>query len=128
MKKIIVLLLALLMVTTALPFAAAESTPVYGYTTSYINGGTSIDHYNGSDAHVVIPNTDPTGTTPVTRIGGHAFSGQDTLISVVIPEGVFRIGNNIFDSCSNLTSVTLPQSLTTIADRAFYKCTSLPKG
>ncbi len=126
MKKIINLFLAFLMVATAIPFAAAQTTPHSDFTTETINNGTCICHYNGSDAHVVIPNTNSLGNTPVTRIGGHAFSLNENIISVVIPEGVFRIGNNVFDGCSNLTSVTLPQSLTTIADRAFYKCTSLP--
>ena len=125
MKQYVSLLLAFLLLATTLPFAMAEATPISDFDFSYVNGGTSIDKYNGNDPHVVIPNTDSLGNTPVTRIGGHAFSGNETVTSVVIPEGVVRIGNNAFDGCSVLTSVTLPQSLTTIADRAFYNCTAL---
>ncbi len=125
MKKLVSVLLALLLLATALPFAVAETTPISNFKFSYVNGGTSIDKYNGSDPHVVIPSTDSLGNTPVTRIGGHAFSANKNIISVVIPEGVTRIGNNVFDGCENLTSVTLPQSLTTIADKAFRDCTAL---
>ena len=126
MKKLVSLLLALTLLACTLPFAMAQETPISNFKFSYINGGTSIDKYNGNDPHVVIPGTDSLGNTPVTRIGGHAFSDNETVTSVVVPEGVVRIGNNVFDGCSALTSVTLPQSLTTIADRAFYECTALP--
>ena len=53
----------------------------------------------------------------VTTIGDYAFS-DNSLTSVVIPDGVTTIGDWTFDS-NNITKVVIPDSVTTIGDGAF---------
>ncbi|MBQ8381281.1 MAG: leucine-rich repeat protein [Clostridia bacterium] len=48
--------------------------------------------------------------------------GNDTVTSVVIPEGVDTINQYAFYNCENLSSVTLPESCKTIGEYAFANC------
>ena len=61
----------------------------------------------------------------VTKIGEFAFFGCKNLTSITIPESVTEIGDGAFEDCSNLTFITLPESLTEIEKRAFSRCSSL---
>lgn len=79
--------------------------------------------YKGSAADVVIP-AEVNGL-PVTQIGDSAFTQNETLRSVVIPEGVTIIGKDAFRNCYKLETVVLPRSLHTIRDNAFRSCSSL---
>jgi hypothetical protein len=47
---------------------------------------------------------------------------RQSIMSVIIKDGVTTIGNNVFYGCSGLTSVTIPNSVTSIGDDAFYNC------
>ena len=61
-------------------------------------------------------------------IGNVAFIRCDSLVSVVIPEGVSYIGHSAFSSCENLTSVSLPDSLKEMPANPFdgsYKLESI---
>ncbi len=51
--------------------------------------------------------------------------GNDTVTSVVIPEGVETINKYAFYNCSALTDVTLPKSCKQIGEHAFEKCVIL---
>ncbi len=51
--------------------------------------------------------------------------GNDTVTSVVIPEGVETINKYAFYNCSALRSVKLPESCTTIGEYAFTYCSIL---
>jgi uncharacterized repeat protein (TIGR02543 family) len=53
------------------------------------------------------------------------YVGCDTLIGIIIPNGVARIGDQAFFKCVNLASITIPGSVTSIGDWAFWGCTSL---
>ena len=72
---------------------------------------------NDSVTSVVIPNG-------VTSIGVHAFSYCQFLTSVTIPNSVTSIGIAAFGS-TGLRSVTIPHSVTSIGISAFEGCASL---
>lgn len=58
-------------------------------------------------------------------IAAGAFESFDTLVSVVIPDGVVGIGDDAFLGCYYLTSVNIPDSVITIGARAFTACQNL---
>ena len=66
----------------------------------------------------IIPNS-------VASIGGSAFNGCDSLISVTIPNSVTTIGDGVFSSCTGLTSVVIPNSVTFIGMWVFSQCSGL---
>ena len=59
------------------------------------------------------------------RIPENAFHECDSLVNVVIPEGVTSIRESAFSYCPNIKTVTLPKNLYIIDDLAFYKCSNL---
>lgn len=63
--------------------------------------------------------------TDPTTIDYAAFSGDTSLTSVKIKNGVTTIGVLAFDGCTNLTSVEIPDSVRTIYRYAFAYCGSL---
>ena len=71
-------------------------------------------HYS-SDASGVLFNKDK--TTLVQCLGAFA--------AYAIPDSVTSIGGSAFEGCRSLISVTIPDSVTSIGGDAFYNCTSL---
>ena len=77
------------------------------------------------------------GTAVPTQIPRKMFNvgvnrGDNTLLSISIPEGVKRIGDESFTNCGNLTSISFPTTLETIGEnnqsgaiKAFQECSSL---
>ncbi|MBP3529973.1 MAG: leucine-rich repeat domain-containing protein [Thermoguttaceae bacterium] len=63
----------------------------------------------------------PDGVRVVAR---SAFSGNKSLVSLVIPEGVETIGESAFSGCSALQKLTIPASLREFDDKC-YGCDSL---
>ena len=61
----------------------------------------------------------------VTSIGSAAFFRCGSILSVSIPESVTSIGDSAFNDCGSLESIILPDSLTSIGSYAFSDCTSL---
>ncbi|MBR4880751.1 MAG: leucine-rich repeat domain-containing protein [Clostridia bacterium] len=71
-----------------------------------------VYEYFGNDERIVI-------SDQVTRIGDHAFYGNDSITEVIIPEGVTGIGMYAFEFCNNLKKITVPPSVTSIGRAAF---------
>ena len=73
---------------------------------------------------VIIPDTVHTIGADV-EISANAFSGNDNITSVTIPNTVTTINKHAFSNCDNLSSVSLPDSITEIKGYTFYNCESL---
>ena len=114
----------------------------------YIRNGAQLTNYFGMGGQVVIPEN-----LLFTEIGQYAFAnyeyiektaedeiseddpnytkiwyiGENTITSVVIPEGVEKIGPYAFAMLTELKEVTLPSTLKYIEYGAFYGCEKLEK-
>lgn len=97
---------------------SAEQEGDYTYDVVGSPSGAIITGYTGLGGDIVIPST--LGGYPVVEIGFFAFYEQNSLISVVIPDGVKVIGGHAFRDCSQLVRVIMPNSVTTIYEGAFY--------
>ena len=111
----------------------------------YVTSGPTITAYYGLGGEVVIPES-----LHATTIGPFAFAnftyidkteeefeeddssatkityiGEDTITTVIIPEGVETIEEYAFANLTSLTTVVLPSTLTRIDQGAFYGCTAL---
>ena len=111
----------------------------------YVTSGPSLTNYYGLGGDVVIPED-----LHITDIGNFAFSnyqyitktpeefdfddsaatkiwyiGEDTITTVIIPEGVKSIGDYAFAGLTSLTTVVLPSTLERIDQGAFYGCENL---
>ena len=54
-----------------------------------------------------------------------AFSGCNSLYSIVIPDNVSSIGSSAFSNCTSLRKVTIGNKISHIGDYAFNGCTNL---
>ena len=61
----------------------------------------------------------------VSAIGMNAFTGNNVITDLVIPEGVTTLNWYSFITCENLETVTLPDSLEFIDSWAFERCSKL---
>ena len=140
MKKIISLLLSALMVgsaVTSLPLSAGAAsveqgavdtvgTPIVSDGFHIVwNGGNSskIIKYTGNAVNLTIPHT--IEGYEINAIDSQAFSGNDTLNSVVIPSGIEEIGYKAFSQCSALKSVVIESRVNTLDEGIFYGCENL---
>ncbi|MBO5907840.1 MAG: leucine-rich repeat domain-containing protein [Clostridia bacterium] len=86
------------------------------------NAVTEIDNYafseNNGITSVFIPES-------ITVIGGGSFFGCYNLKSVIISEGVVEINDNAFCCCSSLESISVPSSVGYIGEAAFELCDAL---
>ena len=76
-----------------------------------------------TDTDIVIPSA--YNNLPVTAIEARAFSLNESIVSVVIPDSVTSIGEYAFNGCTSLVSITIPDNVTSIEDYTFTNCTSL---
>ena len=97
---------------------------------------TDQSYFNVDDRGNLISNSMPNEVTDivipykigdimVTSIGSSAFYENDSIKSIVIPEGVTTIEYQAFSDCRSLTSISLPEGVTTIDEWAFSGCSSL---
>lgn len=54
------------------------------------------------------------------------FKENESIVNVIIPEGIDSISHHAFYLCKGLESVQLPESLLDIGDFSFLTCTNLP--
>ena len=73
---------------------------------------------NDKIASIVLPDT-------ITSIADSAFKYCDALRSVTLPSNLEHIGNYAFHDCESLVDIELPDSLISIGDYAFWDCLSL---
>ena len=83
----------------------------------------TIDKYNSNAKEVTVPAI--IAGMPVTAIGENAFSFNDSLTSLMLPDGLVSVGWAAFTSCTGLVDIKLPQSLTSIEAWAFDSCEKL---
>ena len=56
----------------------------------------------------------------ITTIGQYACCDCESLVTVVVPEGIESIGDSAFSLCTSLLNVTFPKSLKSIRNDTFY--------
>ena len=131
MKKCLVLLLALVLVLSAIPALEEEVKAeceqyggVYYYYSVSDSEATITDASNVSGA-ITLPSS--LGGYPVASIGDRAFYYDSQLTEVIIPDGIATIGYCAFGHCDSLTTVIMPDSITEMEAFAFRDCSNLAK-
>lgn len=123
-KTLSIVLVLLLMLSYSSILSLADEVLVEGdYEYIITNGEVTIKKYLGSGGNVAVPTT--LGGLSVTVIGSEAFSWCDSLISIIIPEGITSIGDEAFIACFNLVDVVIPEGVTSIGSLAFGGCRAL---
>lgn len=78
----------------------------------------SVSGLNNSDIkEVIIPSVH--NQRPVKRIAVGAFSANNHITSISIPDSITNIGDRAFENCRYLTSIIIPDSVTEIGNYAF---------
>ena len=69
------------------------------------------------------------GTGPMDDYSGKAaipwYTERNSIVSVIIEDGVTSIGKHAFNECKNIASVQIAQTITGIGNYAFRKCAAL---
>lgn len=85
---------------------------------------TGFEHTYIPYENITLPTTDSKGNV-ITAIAEAAFSENDSIKSVIIPNNYTEIPDFLFSSCSALTSVTIQGDITHIGRSAFEDCKKL---
>ncbi|MBQ5995561.1 MAG: leucine-rich repeat protein [Clostridia bacterium] len=107
MKKTLSLILALIMLLSALPLTGISS---FAYTSgdweyTVSNGKATVTRYKGNASDVTIPSK--LDGYNVSVIGSNAFYGCSSVISVTIPDSITKTEKDIFKNCKSLKNVIL---------------------
>ncbi len=109
---------------TAVAYSSSDTESWSEYDYQILDDGTiEIIYYYGCDEVIIIPSE--IDGRKVTGIQRFAFSSNEYLKSITIPDGVTSIGDSAFSWCRSLTDITIPDSVTSIGCEAFYNCSSL---
>lgn len=78
--------------------------------------------YHGSETELTLPET-----LDGVRVTGaySSFKHNETVRSVIVPEGYTFIGNETFTGCVSLETVSLPDTINDIGASAFHNCGAL---
>ena len=126
-KRILSILLAVLMLLSALPLGMVDTAWAISSRDTVVDSGTCGGTLNNSQLMKWTLTLD--GTLTISGEGnmfGAPWSQYKSKIKkVVIGEGVGSISDNAFHYYENLRSVSLPSTLTSIGEAAFWACSSL---
>lgn len=125
-EKIVSLMIAITMIISTLTPTNVNADETYSYVNwEYIvkDGNITIAKYTGSETDVTVP--DKIDGKKVTEIGDEAFSSNEIVESVILPEGIITIGEDAFRYCTKLISIEIPNSVKTIKSSAFEYCYAL---
>ncbi len=116
LKKTLSIILTVLMIVTSAPMVFA---------TDIVASGTC-----GAEGDNITWTLDSEGTLIISGEGEITYNPAfrdycNSIITVIIENGVTAIPNDTFNSCENLRKVNLPDSLTSIGISAFWCCKSL---
>lgn len=147
MKQYIVVLLALLLTSTATAANIGDIVKVMAATnkttagtaqialTLSITGDATVAIGNGynacisqyTDGEVSLPGevTIDGKAYRVTKVSDYAFQFCTDITKVTVPKPVTTLGEYVFNACTKLREVSLPATLKTIGDGAFYNCAAL---
>lgn len=87
------------------------------------DGRSVIDKYTGKSANVVLPAA--IDGQEISGIGEFAFTDNDYIEHITVPEGYISIGRRAFKDCVSLKTVKLPASVHTIGNSVFEHCINL---
>ena len=73
----------------------------------------------------ISPNQKVTIGSDIKLIAGYAFSYQEDLVEIEIPDGITKISEGMFSHCSSLNIVRIPSSVTEIGAYSFSQCENL---
>lgn len=93
----------------------------------YYVGGNNNNYIVGYDyvnEHLVLPNNINNESY---IIANHVFNNNQTIKTVVLPEGITEIHRNAFADCENIKELVIPTSVVKIKWYAFYSMGSLEK-
>ena len=72
-------------------------------------GNAVVTGYTAAESALVIPAT--IEGCPVTEIAANAFEGNDTLVSITLPEKLQVVGENAFAACAGLKSIVVADAM-----------------
>ena len=132
MKKLIIFILSFaVLLSSFLPFAVfayAEGTTVVGSGYCGASGNEeNVTWVLDSDGTLAISGSgDMADYDPsVTGINQPWYESRESIVKVVIENGITRIGKRAFERCSRLEEAIIPGSVEIIQDSAFWGCASL---
>jgi len=89
-------------------------------------GEATVTGFSGASvASIAIPPIRASTGASVVAIAGSAFRYDNTITSVLLPDGLVEIGGLAFANASSITSFNLPSTLTTIGGEILFGHTSI---
>lgn len=121
--KVLSILLTAAMLLAVLPVGVLAESDANDFAYVITADKVTITGYYGEGGDIVIPSE--IEGYPVTSIDVDAFSYNDSIINVIISDGIKYIGDDAFEECHYLQSVVIPDSVISIGCWAFGWCYEL---
>lgn len=118
LKRFLSTLVLIALILTSVPFFSLANTSDFTFELNEDGQSYTLTAYSGSASEVVIPSE--YDEKAVTAIASYAFSGNNTMTSVNVPESIVTICAMAFSECTALTSLTLYNEK--IETMAFSRC------